>query len=166
MGEPRAAVIARWTAGDGSAGQGLPELLAAYHLRTEAEKGAAVPGVAQLPQRYRAEVLAPATAFAGDTVLVASVGGAAVGCLVVTAPVAGHAEIKRLWSDPAHRGHGVASGLVTAALAHASADGAATVRLSVWQWRTAAIALYTRLGFTAAQSWDARDGLVCMERAV
>lgn len=55
---------------------------------------------------------------------------------------------------------GIASSLLGAALAQA--DG--TARLSVWNWRTGAIALYERFGFTTTASWDERDDLVCMER--
>lgn len=140
--------------------------MAAYHLRTEAEKGAAVDDVAALPERYRNEVLDPRTAFAGDHVLVAAIGDATVGCLVMTGPVDGRTEIKRLWTDPAHRGRGVAASLVDAALRRAAESGVHTVRLSVWEWRAAAIGLYERLGFVVAESWDGRDRLVCMTRAV
>lgn len=141
-------------------------MLAGYHLRTEAEKGEAVADVDGLPDRYRAEILDPGTTFADAVVLVALSGDTAVGCLVVTAPVSGRSEVKRLWTDPAFRGNGIASSLVSAALALSAENGVSTVRLSVWQWRTGAIALYERLGFTAAESWDERDQLVCMERAV
>lgn len=41
--------------------------------------------------------------------------------------------------------------------------GVRAVRLSVWEWRRGAIALYERLGFTVTESWDERDRLVCME---
>ncbi|MEV7106870.1 GNAT family N-acetyltransferase [Streptomyces atroolivaceus] len=149
-----------------SAAEGPARLLAAYHLRTQAEKGEAVPGVDELPDHYRAEIVEPRTTFAGDVVLLASSGDIAVGCVVVTAPVDGRSEIKRLWTDPAFRGLGVASGLVGAALAHAAESGAGAVRLSVWKWRAGAIALYGRLGFTVTESWDDRDRLICMERAV
>ena len=149
-----------------SAEDGLGPLLAAYHLRTEAEKGAPVADVDALPDRYRAEISDPRTAFADDVVLVARSGGAAVGCLVVTAPADGRPEIKRLWTDPAYRGRGVASGLLGAAIAHAAESGAGTVRLSVWSWRTGAIALYERFGFVVTESWDDRDQLVCMERVL
>ncbi|MFJ5307410.1 GNAT family N-acetyltransferase [Streptomyces sp. NPDC088350] len=145
---------------------GLATLLAAYHLRTEAEKGAPVADVDELPERYRAEISDPRTAFVDDVVLVALSGGAAVGCLVVTAPTDGRSEIKRLWTDPAFRGRGIASDLLGAALADAAESGAGAVRLSVWKWRTGAIALYQRFGFTVTESWDERDQLVCMERAV
>lgn len=143
---------------------GLAALLADYHLRTEAEKGEAVADVESLPDRYRAEVLDPWTAFADDVVLVARVADTAVGCLVVTAPADGRSEIKRLWTDPAFRGRGIASRLLGEALAQAAEHGVDSVRLSVWRWRTGAIALYERLGFTVTESWDGRDQLVCMQR--
>ncbi|MGW0337024.1 GNAT family N-acetyltransferase [Streptomyces sp. NPDC003011] len=158
--------IVRWPDQAASAEAGLAGLLAAYHLRTEAEKGEAVSGVAGLPGRYRAEVSDPRTAFVDDAVLLALGGDTVVGCLVVTAPADGRSEIKRLWTDPACRGRGVASGLIGAALAHAADSGVGTVRLSVWKWRTDAIALYERFGFTVTPSWDEREQLVCMQRAV
>lgn len=160
-------VIARWPGPDLSDRRSGPAaLLADYHLRTQAEKGEPVAGTDGLPDRYRAEVLDPEAAFADDVVLLATSGGTAAGCLVVTAAVGGRCEVKRLWTDPAFRGRGVASGLVRAALAHAADSGVGTVGLSVWEWRTGAIALYERLGFTVTDSWDARDRLVCMEYAV
>ncbi|MBO1332694.1 N-acetyltransferase [Streptomyces sp. VRA16 Mangrove soil] len=166
MSDHREPVIVRWPGKVPSVQSGLSALLADYHLRTQAEKGEAVADVDRLPDRCRAEVLDPRDAFADDVVLVASSGDDVVGCLVVTAPDAGRCEVKRLWTDPAFRSQGIASRLVSAALAHAADNGVDTVRLSVWQWRTGAIALYERLGFTVTASWDARDQLVCMERAV
>lgn len=145
---------------------GLGELLTAYHLRTEAEKGEPVADAQALPGRYRAEIATPRAAFVDDVVLMALCGDDPVGCLVVTAPADGRSEIKRLWTQPAFRGRGVASGLLDAALVHAAESGVGTVRLSVWQWRTEAIGLYGRFGFTVTESWDERDQLVCMERAV
>ncbi|MGX2992917.1 GNAT family N-acetyltransferase [Streptomyces sp. JNUCC 64] len=158
--------VVSWPDQAPSAKGGLTDLLAAYHLRTQAEKGEAVAGVEGLPDRYRAEIAEPEAVFADDVVLLALSGDTPVGCLVVTASVDGRCEVKRLWTDPAFRGRGVASGLVGAALARAAESGVGTVRLSVWKWRTGAIALYERLGFTVTGSWDERDGLVCMERAV
>ncbi|WP_030951119.1 GNAT family N-acetyltransferase [Streptomyces sp. NRRL S-481] len=166
MADQGEVVIVRWSLQDPPAQGGLAALLAAYHLQTQAEKGEAVADADRLPERYRAEVLNPRAAFADDVVLVASRGGTAVGCLVVTAPVGGRCEVKRLWTDPEFRGQGIASRLVSAALAHAADAGVRTVRLSVWQWRVGVIALYERLGFTVTKPWDERDRLVCMERAV
>jgi ribosomal protein S18 acetylase RimI-like enzyme len=150
-------VVSPWRGGGG-----LVRLLAAYHLATEAEKGSPVASAADLPERYRREVADPARAFAADTVLVARAGDVEAGCVVLTAPVAGSCEIKRLWVDPAARGRGIAGALVRAALARAD-DGGASVRLSVWSWRAGAVALYERLGFRVVAPWDERPGLVCME---
>ncbi|MFF2364057.1 GNAT family N-acetyltransferase [Streptomyces sp. NPDC058122] len=158
--------VVRWPGRTPPVEDGLAALLAAYHLRTEAEKGESVADVDGLPDRYRAEISDPGIAFADDVVLVALRGSATVGCLVVTARADGRSEIKRLWTDPDFRGRGIASSLLGAALAHAAESGTGSVRLSVWKWRTGAIALYERLGFTVTESWDDRDRLLCMERAV
>lgn len=166
MSDHREVTVAHWPGRTPPIEDGLAALLADYHLRTEAEKGEPVADVDGLPVRYRAEITDPRTAFAGDAVLVALHGNTAVGSLVVACPADGQAEIKRLWTDPEFRGRGVASALLEAALAHAAASGVDTVRLSVWEWRTGAIALYERLGFTVTQSWDERKRLVCMQRAV
>ncbi|MDQ3786137.1 MAG: GNAT family N-acetyltransferase [Actinomycetota bacterium] len=144
--------VSRW-AGE----PGLDALIAAYHLATEAEKGTPVATAADLPGRYRVEVDDPAAAFADDVVLVAS---ALAGCVVLTRRD-GEVELKRLWVDPAHRGQGVAKALVLAALDEA---GEQPVRLSVWRWRAAALALYARLGFAEVEPWDPRPGLVCLRR--
>jgi putative acetyltransferase len=149
-----------------SVGGGLSTLLAAYHLQTEAEKGAPVADVDDLPDRYRAEVTDPGTALADDVVLVALRADAVVGCLVVTSADDGRSEIKRLWTDPESRGQGIASALLNAALRHAAESGVHTVRLSVWEWRTGAIALYERFGFAVTRSWDERERLVCMQRTL
>ncbi|MCH0567606.1 MULTISPECIES: N-acetyltransferase [unclassified Streptomyces] len=166
MTDPREVAIVRWPGRAPSVQNGLAALLATYHLQTQAEKGEAVAGVDELPDRYRVEIADPQAVFVDDVVLLAVSGDIAVGCLVVTAPLDGRSEVKRLWTDPVFRGRGVASSLVSAALVHAAESGVSAVRLSVWKWRTGAMALYERLGFTVAESWDERDQLVCMERTV
>lgn len=158
--------IVRWPAEAPRVKDGLAALLTAYHLQTEAEKGDPVADIDGLPERYRAEITEPRAVFADDVVLVALDGDAAAGCVILTSLTSGQPEIKRLWTDPAFRGRGVASALLDAALAHAAQAGADAVRLSVWEWRTGAIALYERLGFTVTESWDRRDQLVCMRRIV
>ncbi|MGW7437005.1 GNAT family N-acetyltransferase [Streptomyces sp. NPDC054849] len=154
--------IVRWP-DHPAAERGLPDLLAAYHLRTEAEKGSPLADADALPARYRAEVADPRAAFADAAVFVALLGRRAVGCVAVGAPVQGRCELKRLWTDPECRGRGIASALLAAALAHGEEQGAGTVRLTVWSWRTDAIALYEKLGFRVTASWEAREDLVCME---
>jgi ribosomal protein S18 acetylase RimI-like enzyme len=141
MTDHREVGILRWAGQGLSVEAGLGELLAAYHLQAQAEKGEAVADVDGLPDRYRAEVLDPRTALADAVVLVALCGHTAVGCPVLTAPVDGRSEVKRLWTNPAFRGRGIASGLVGAALAQCVEGSVAAVRLSVWTWRTGAIAL-------------------------
>ncbi|WP_328723228.1 GNAT family N-acetyltransferase [Streptomyces sp. NBC_00247] len=147
-----------------SPAHGLTGLLTAYHLRTEEEKGLGVVGTEDLPERYLSEIRSPGTAFAGDLVLLALHDDTAAGCAILTAADGdGRSEIKRLWVGPAFRGGGVASGLIREALAAAGETGVRAVRLSVWSWRTGAIALYVRHGFTAVESWEDRRELVCME---
>lgn len=139
------------------------EFLAAYHLQTESEKGRPVATAAQLPTQYLAEIRDPATAMAGSTVLLAMTGSTAVGCAVVTAVSGERCEVKRLWTDPRHRGHGIAASLMGAAAETARFAGAGVLHLSVWEWRRGAATLYRRLGFVDVDSWDGRDGLACME---
>jgi putative acetyltransferase len=158
--------IVRRLGRDCPADLGLGALLSAYHLQTEAEKGVPVADADALPARYRAETTDPRTAFAEDVVLVARRGGVSAGCLVLTAPVSGRSEIKRLWTAPEARGRGIASTLIETALTQARAGGVSAVALSVWSWRTGAIGLYRKLGFMVVDSWDERDDLVCLERAV
>ncbi|MFC9286637.1 GNAT family N-acetyltransferase [Streptomyces sp. NPDC057052] len=165
MTDHREVAVVRWPDRTSPIEEGLAALLAAYHLRTQAEKGEPVADVDGLPDRYRAEIRDPRSAFGQDVVLVALMGDATVGCLVVTRPSDGESEIKRLWTNPGFRGRGIASALLGAALAHAAENGVDTVRLSVWEWRSGAIALYERFGFIVTESWDERDQLVCMQRA-
>ncbi|WP_291045431.1 GNAT family N-acetyltransferase [Herbiconiux sp.] len=144
----------------GDSAAAFSALLTAYHLQTEHEKGQGVATAADLPRRYRAEIDDPASAFARDVVLLAGDGASAapVGCVVLS----GAAEVKRLWVDPTARGQGLATALVRAAVDAAVVRGFTAVRLSVWEWRTGALALYERLGFEVVEPWDTRPGLVCL----
>ncbi|MFF8837088.1 GNAT family N-acetyltransferase [Streptomyces sp. NPDC015130] len=146
---------------------GLAGLLGAYHLVNQAEKGAAVKTVAELPAVYRAEAEDPATAFAADTVLLATPTGAdaPAGCVVLKAPRDGRPpEIKRLWVAPGARRKGLARMLMAEALRRAAASGAPAVRLTVWSWREEPLALYRGLGFGVVASWDDRPDLLCLEK--
>lgn len=145
----------------------LPALLAAYHLANQAEKGAAVGAVADLPAVYRGEAEDPATAFAADTVLLVTAPGDEdpSGCVVLKAAGEGGApEIKRLWVEPHARRKGLARALMTEALRRAATSGAPAARLTVWSWRAEPLALYRALGFEAVDSWDERPDLVCLEK--
>ncbi|MER6097701.1 GNAT family N-acetyltransferase [Streptomyces sp. NPDC001728] len=145
----------------------LPDLLTAYHLVNQAEKGTAVATVAALPAVYRAEAEDPAAAFAADTVLLATPPGGdeAVGCVVLKAPREGRApEIKRLWVMPEARRKGLGKALMAEALRRAAASGAIAVRLTVWSWRAEPLALYRGLGFATVDPWDDRPDLLCLEK--
>ncbi|MFD3531704.1 GNAT family N-acetyltransferase [Streptomyces sp. NPDC058664] len=145
----------------------LPDLLAAYHLLNQAEKGTPVAAVTELPAVYRAEAEDPAAAFTADTVLLATPPGEDLpaGCVVLKAPHEGRApEIKRLWVAPEARRKGIAKALMGEALRRASASGASVVRLTVWDWREEPLTLYRNLGFRTVASWDERPGLVCLEK--
>lgn len=133
----------------------------AYLEQTEIEKAAEhVPGASgSLPERYLPEVEDPRAAYAGYAVLVAEVGGAAAG-VVVRNPGDGVSEIKRLWAAPEFRGGGVGSALLDAAIV----DSAGDVRLTVWEWRAAAVGLYESRGFALVESWDPRERLLCFVR--
>ncbi|MER8230854.1 GNAT family N-acetyltransferase [Streptomyces sp. NPDC094049] len=148
---------------------GLAALLAAYHLANEERKGTPVATAAALPASYRAETEDPATAFAADTVLLATgpEGAPPLGCVVLRAPQEGRPpEVKRLWVTPGARRRGVARALMAEALGRATAAGAGAVRLTVWAGRAEPLALYEELGFAAVPSWDARPGLLCLERTL
>jgi GNAT superfamily N-acetyltransferase len=140
-------------------------LVEAYLRQTEHEKAEHLPGAAfsdddELPASYRAEAASPDAAYAGSSVYLAELGSAAVGVAVLRR-AEDATEIKRLWADPGARGRGVGSALLDAVLQ----EHREPVRLSVWDWRNAAIRLYLSRGFIRVPSWDARPRLICMERA-
>ena len=143
----------------------MGRLVEAYLRQTEREKAAHLAGAPfgdhdELPASYRAEIERSASAYAESSVYLAELGSAAVGVTVLNR-VEGTTEIKRLWADPAARGRGVGSALIDAVLR----EHPERVRLSVWDWREAAIRLYLSRGFVGVPSWDDRPRLVCMERA-
>ena len=86
--------------------------------------------------------------------------------MYVLAPTAheGTGELKRLWVEPGCRGRGYGELAVADAIRRSGDAGLRTLRLSVWEWRSGAIALYRRAGFADCPSCDPRPGLVCLER--
>jgi putative acetyltransferase len=152
-----------------SAWDGGPEfasLLERYVVATEIEKGALATGLADLPDRFHAYVADPAAFHERDDVLIAKLGERPIGCVIVTEPAEGASEIKRLWVEPDARRTGAGKALLMAAISTATHRGATTARLSVWHWRTGAIALYRSVGFTEVPTWDEREGLICMTRSL
>jgi ribosomal protein S18 acetylase RimI-like enzyme len=111
---------------------------------------------ALLPQLSRsappptAEQLTRIVADPATTLFVAEDEGAIVGSLTLAAfeiPTGRRAWIEDVVTDAAARGRGVASALVTAALAHAAKLGARTVDLTSRPDREDANRLYVKLGF-------------------
>lgn len=138
----------------------VSELLRAYHEHTEAEKVAHdLQEFGPLAPAYAAEIDAPA--FPGADVLLAEHDDRVVGMVVLRVDGA-DAEIKRLWVDPAARGMGAGGALLAEAARRASAAGAASLRLSVWDWRHGAIGLYRSRGFVEVPPWEVRERLVCL----
>jgi putative acetyltransferase len=138
----------------------VSELLRAYHERTEAEKIAHdLQEFGPLAPAYAAEIAAPV--FPGSDVLVAETESRAVGMVLLRVDGA-DAEIKRLWVDPAARGAGAGGELLAEATRRAAAAGAASLRLSVWDWRHEALGLYRSREFIEVASWETRERLVCL----
>jgi ribosomal protein S18 acetylase RimI-like enzyme len=63
---------------------------------------------------------------------------------------ASRAELISMWVDPAVRGRGVATALITAIAGWAASTGAATLALSVMPDNVAARRTYERSGFTVS----------------
>ncbi|GHG47622.1 hypothetical protein GCM10011331_08600 [Flavimobilis marinus] len=166
---PPAAPVIRRADLLGTDAAGVGRLVRDYLGQTEREKAehqALAPGTfraggdtSPLPERYRPEVEHPRRAYRNAVVHVAELAGRLVG--VVVGQRAGDAwEIKRLWVDPEARGLGAGVALLDAAVRGQDRP----VRLTVWEWRTGALALYRSRGFSVIPSWDGRTGLVCLER--
>jgi ribosomal protein S18 acetylase RimI-like enzyme len=163
-------VVERWADAPTHRRERFAELLEEYHRRTEREKLLGreprpedPAPTTTLPDHYRAEITDPGTTFASDEVLLAAEDDRVLGCVVLTDGPS--PELKRLWVDPHARRRGVAATLLEAAATISRQRGDDAVRLSVWHWRSAAIALYRRSGFVAVASWDGRPGLDCFVRS-
>lgn len=83
----------------------------------------------------------------------ATAGDAGVGCVALRPLGGGVAEVKRMFVDPAWRGHGVARALLEALLDGARARGHRIVRLGTLDDMTAAQRLYGSLGFVPIERY-------------
>lgn len=81
----------------------------------------------------------------------------------------GFAELKRFYVDPAHRGRGVADGVISALVEHARERGATTLRLETGDQQQAAMRFYARHGFAVVPRFgpyvDSATS-VCMARTI
>ncbi|MEO8636772.1 MAG: GNAT family N-acetyltransferase [Gemmatimonadales bacterium] len=83
----------------------------------------------------------------GGALFLARVGGEVAGCVGIRPLTAEFCELKRLYSRPQFRGHGIGRRLLEAAVEAARAAGYAAIRLDTLRSMTEAQALYARLGF-------------------
>ncbi|MGY1654031.1 GNAT family N-acetyltransferase [Geodermatophilus sp. SYSU D01119] len=79
-------------------------------------------------------------------------------------PVRATAELDRLRVEPAQRGRGLGEPALRDAVRRCADAGTGTLRLSAWEWRSAAIPLHRRTGSTDCPPWDPRPGHVCLGR--
>jgi putative acetyltransferase len=81
------------------------------------------------------------------TFLVALLDGEPAGCGALVAHPQGYGEIKRIFTDPAHRGKGVGRSILTALVETADAGGLDSVRLETGTRQPEALALFRTFGF-------------------
>ena len=104
----------------------------------------------------------------GELLLARDAEGAAVGCVALRPIGSGCCEMKRLYVVPAGRGSGLGKRLAEAILAEARRRGYREIRLDTLPTMSAAIALYTALGFRPiAPYYDTPlDGTIFMGRSL
>jgi ribosomal protein S18 acetylase RimI-like enzyme len=121
-------------------------------------------------QGFDAELAALPAGYArpGGRLLLAWRGEALAGCGALRPLEPGVAELKRMWTRPAHRGQGVARAVAEALLAAARAEGYRVVRLDTLESMSAARALYRSLGFVEIGPYypNPLPGVVYLERAL
>ncbi|MDR2372824.1 MAG: DUF4081 domain-containing protein [Bifidobacteriaceae bacterium] len=62
-------------------------------------------------------------------------------------------QVQGVWTNPAHRGHGIAKAAMAAVVAHARARGWRGVCLYVNDFNASALAVYRAVGFTQVGTW-------------
>lgn len=83
----------------------------------------------------------------GVAFFILRVDGAAAGCGGVQIASDGTGELKRMYTRPAYRGHGLAAAMLDHLIAHARSQGVARLRLETGIHQEAALRLYERRGF-------------------
>lgn len=114
----------------------LPKVLAHYYDAADYEAL-----LASLPEKH---------ARPDGAIFVALLGGTVVGCAMTHRIGPDTCEIKRVFTDDAARGRGVARALCTAAMAQSRADGYRRMVLDTMRVLPEAVALYTAMGFAPA----------------
>jgi GNAT superfamily N-acetyltransferase len=90
----------------------------------------------------------------GAFLVAAADGGPVLGCVAVRTLQPGLGELKRMWVDPAHRGTGLGSRLLTAIEAQAARLGLAELRLDTNEGLRAALALYRSHGYQPIERYN------------
>lgn len=96
---------------------------------------------------YGLDKLRRTYAAPGNVMLIARRDGTVAGCGGVVALEPGIAEIKTVWVDPAHRGHGIGATLVDSLLDRARTLGYRMIRLETVTFMDSAVQLYRSRGF-------------------
>jgi putative acetyltransferase len=142
-----------------------------YMAATQAETGRPVPaGIGELPAVLQRECSSLQDVYRPPGVfLIADLGSRPAGCVGLAALPGGRtAEVRRLYVRPAHRGDGIARGLMSRAHDHAARHGMTRLILDVLPARTAVISFYRRLGYTETEPFETESPvpMTYMEPAV
>jgi putative acetyltransferase len=127
-------------------------------------------GLAELyppEQRFGPNLTADQLEDGGGTFLVARQDGEAVGCGAIRLLDAATAEVKRMFVEPGHRGHGIGRAVLDGLEGAARQLGARRLVLETGVYQAAAIALYRRAGFREADCWGeylSSPGSACFEK--
>ena len=135
-----------------------------FYLKTEEYYNQLVGGAANR------KAFAPYNISANITdVLIAYDGKAAVGCAGLKPYSETDAEVKRVWVEPAYRGHGIASRLMDEIEQKARQTGFRRVVLQTRPIMQDAVALYTKRGYALIPNYppyDRLEGAVCYAKAL